>query len=291
MNQDQIKSLVGDVTEAQLTHIDSYVWEDFALFLPITGQCGYAIKENHTHPGYSFILCPNSITISGLEINKSSKNEILIAMSPDFPHHEDSTDNFVRYFAIFIDKDYFETIYRLYRKDIPIYKNSIFEVTTDLIPILKSFITEYRDKHPGYKRQLSILRERIVHLIIRNTLDVENSSESISRRFEVEAAIEFIHANYMNKITVDEVSNFVNYSSSCFSRMFSKEMGVTLSAYIVQIRLEKAKKLMEIGKRSLTEISYFCGFNSPSHFSASYKKVFGSRPSDYQSFVGRKAEF
>lgn len=289
MNLDRIKSLVGKVSEKELTHIDSYIGNNLALFLPVTGQCGYAVKTNHTHPAYSFILCPNSIRISGKEIKKISKNEMLVAMSPGFPHHEDSTDNFVRYFAIFIEKSCFESIYKLYNQNIPYYENSVFEVTTDLIPLLKSYITEYRDKFPGYKRQLSILEERIIHLVIRNILEFKSSVESVSRRFEVESAIEFIHGNYMNKITVDKVCNFVNYSSSCFSRIFRKEMGVTLSSYIVQIRLEKAKKLMEIGRRNLTEISYSCGFNSPSHFSASYKKLYGSKPSDYQNFVGKRA--
>lgn len=287
MNLKLIQRLVGDVKEEQLTHIDSYVADNFALFLPVTGQCGYAVKRNHTHPAYSFVLCPSSIKISGKLFEKKSGSEMLIAMSPGFPHHEDTTENFVRYFAIMVDKDYFESIYRMYSDQIPYYENAVFEVKTDLIPILKSYITEYRDRLPGFEKQLRNLEERIVHLIIRNTLNAKSSIDSVSRRFEVESTMEYIHANYMNRLTVDEISNHVNYSASNFTRIFKKEMGFNLSSYIVKVRLEKAKKLMEIGKRNLTEISYSCGFNSPSHFSAAYKKEYRTTPSAYQTAIGR----
>lgn len=290
MRLDLIQKLVGNVKEEHLTHIDCYTGENFALFLPVTGQCGYAVKKNHTHPGYSFILCPNSIKISGEIIKKKAGSEMLVAMSPGFPHHEDTTEDFVRYFAVLVEKEYFESIYKMYSDTVPYYENSVFEVKTDLIPILKSYITEYRDRLPGYEKQLRSLEERIIHLIIRNTLNAKSSIESLSRRFEVESAIEYIHANYMNKMTVDEISNHVNYSASNFTRMFKKEIGFNISAYIVKVRLEKAKKLMEIGKDNLTEISYSCGFNSPSHFSAAYKKEYRVSPSAYKVFVGRCAE-
>lgn len=287
----RIQKLVGNIKKEQLAHVDSVIGENMGLFLPITGQCGFAVKKNHSHPSYSFILCPNSIKISGIEIKKETGHDVLVGMSPGFEHHEDVVDDFVRYFAICIDSEYFESNFAYYETEIPYFSNTVFEVTTDLIPILKSYITEYRDKLPGYKRQMVILEERIVHLIIRNCLNVRSSMESTSHRFEVESAIEFIHANYMKKISVDNISNAVNYSTSSFSRIFKKEMGKTLSSYIIETRLEKSKKLMEVGKLNLTDVAYSCGFNSPSHFSSAFKKSYGASPSEYQSFVGRRAEF
>lgn len=291
MDIEKVRSLVGDVQEYQLEHVDQYIGNKLGVFLPVTGQCGYATTKEHSHPSYSFILCPNSISISGKEIPQSHGQDSLIAMSPGFKHHEDVRDRFVRYFAICIDSLFFEETLKLYQREPIYFANTVFPVTSDLMPIIKSYISEYRDRLPGYERQLGILEERITHLIIRNCLGTTSSIGSISHRFEVEAAIEFIHMNYMNKISVDDVCKSVNYSSSNFSRIFKKEMNRTLANYIIDIRLEKSKKLMEIGKDRLIDISYSCGFNSPAHFSSSFKKSFGTTPSNYQNMVGRKAVF
>lgn len=286
-----IKELVGNITKRDLLHIESFVIPGFGIFLPVTGRCGYSVKKNHTHPAYSFILSPNSIVLSGSEIAKSKEHDSLIAMSPDFKHHEDIIEDYTRYFAIFIKKDFFESVLKLYCSDIPFYENSVFKVTTDLVPILKSFIVEYRDKLPGYRDQLNILSQRIVHLIIRNCLNVESSAKNISQRFEIESAIEYIHSNFMNKISVEDISRSVNYSVSTFSRLFKSEVGTTLSSYIIKTRVSKAKKMLEQGRLSIIDIAYSCGFNSPSHLSSTFKKSLGSTPSEYQKLIGRKAEF
>ncbi|MBU0632544.1 hypothetical protein KKA17_07855 [bacterium] len=49
-----IKSLVGEsVTEENLAFVDCFVHEWFAMFLPVGGNCGYAITPQHSHPSSS----------------------------------------------------------------------------------------------------------------------------------------------------------------------------------------------------------------------------------------------
>ena len=53
---DLIRRLVGDITEDPFGFIDFAVTETVGLFVPLTGQCYYAVTPEHTHPSYSFVV-------------------------------------------------------------------------------------------------------------------------------------------------------------------------------------------------------------------------------------------
>ena len=56
-DMESIQSLVGqDITEDNLKYVDVYVSDKLGVFIPSIGFCEYAIKPNHTHPSYSFII-------------------------------------------------------------------------------------------------------------------------------------------------------------------------------------------------------------------------------------------
>lgn len=268
-----------------MIHIDSYVGESMAIFLPVTGYCGYAVTKNHTHPSYSFAITPTNLSVSGKVFSKDSKYNNIISMSPGFPHHEDVGDGFNRYFAICIDKDFFEDVYRIYGNDIPYFENTLFLEKISLLPTIKQYMSEVRDKLPGYKRQLELLEERITHLIIRNYLDLQTSVDDVEHRLEVDKVVEFIQGNYMRKLNNNDLASMVNSSPSNFARMFKKEMGSTITSYIIKVRLDNAKKMIEKGIDSMTDIAYNCGFSSPGHFTTLCKKELGYTPLEYKKYL------
>lgn len=81
---------------------------------------------------------------------------------------------------------------------------------------------------------------------------------------------------------VRELAKLANMSESNYIRLFKKEAGMAPMEYLINLRLDKAKKLLRTGSKSITEISLQCGFGSPSHFSNSFTKHLGLTPSDYQ---------
>ena len=56
--------------------------------------------------------------------------------------------------------------------------------------------------------------------------------------------------------------------------------GDSASAFIRNVRLDKAMYLLQEGKYSITEVLYSVGFNSPSYFSKKFRERFGVLPSD-----------
>jgi len=51
----KIHRMAGPVTEPQLRFIDSFIFEDLGLFLPVGGPCFYAQTPEHVHPAYMLI--------------------------------------------------------------------------------------------------------------------------------------------------------------------------------------------------------------------------------------------
>ncbi len=90
-----------------------------------------------------------------------------------------------------------------------------------------------------------------------------------------------MHTNLDTKITLKDVAKVAYMSPSHFSRIFKQETGKTPMDYLSLIRMERVKKLLLAGDKSITEIAVECGFGSSSYLSACFHKKFKISPSAY----------
>ena len=81
--------------------------------------------------------------------------------------------------------------------------------------------------------------------------------------------------------SLEEIGREVGCSPFHLSRIFSKEMGMTIPQYLRQLRLERAAELLRSGKCNVTEAAFEVGYNSLSHFSAAFHEMFGCCPGLY----------
>lgn len=89
-----------------------------------------------------------------------------------------------------------------------------------------------------------------------------------------------------------KLSNFLtknmSYDYSHLSRVFSNEEGHTIERYLIKLRIEKAKELLEDKRVNVSEVAYKLGYVSAAHFSRQFKRIVGVSPSDYREVpVGR----
>ncbi len=92
----------------------------------------------------------------------------------------------------------------------------------------------------------------------------------------------YIVARRHEKITMEDLSEELNYSVSTLSHLFIKSMGMTLPEYLNSTRLKEAKWYLENSDTSIAEISKFLGYSSCNYFSAVFKKSFGITPKKYR---------
>ncbi|MBR2477011.1 MAG: AraC family transcriptional regulator [Clostridia bacterium] len=97
----------------------------------------------------------------------------------------------------------------------------------------------------------------------------------------VERAVDIIHSEYMNEISVDDISNRIGLERSYFSVMFKKQMGISPKQYIVDYRMRLAASLMANHGQNVGNAAYSVGYTDVFTFSKMFKKRFGVSPSEY----------
>jgi len=100
-------------------------------------------------------------------------------------------------------------------------------------------------------------------------------------RHEIVKAIAYTKSHYMNAIRVKEVADMVHLSESYFSYVFTKETGKTFSQYLLDVRIEKAKQLLQADSLSWLEVGERTGFENPKYFTKVFKKHTGITPRQY----------
>jgi AraC-like DNA-binding protein len=280
----KIQELVGAISPGNLKYVECYVATGLGIFIPSVGFCEYAVTPRHIHPSYSFILysLPQQ-SLAPLEIDLPADHYLVSAISPDIPHEEKTGDSFIRYIAICIDKALYENIYAQYTNSVPkqyIWKQ--FSVDKNIMLYIKKFLAEYQDGLQGYQDILENLGTIITHHLIRGLLQINGNSSIIYEKFEIEKAVQYMQQNFGKKVTVRQLAAMVNMSESHFIRCFKKETELSPMEFLIKLRVEKAKKLLQANNLNITDISLQCGFSSASHFSASFAKHAGLTPSEFQ---------
>ena len=98
---------------------------------------------------------------------------------------------------------------------------------------------------------------------------------------------EFIRTNYKKKIKLIDISKAVSLSPYYLSHIFKKETESTLLEYLIKVRIEEAKRLLENTLWNTTQISFEVGYSDQSYFCKVFKKSEGISPSDYRKRMKR----
>ena len=279
-----IRKLVGRVTEEQLRYVDCFAGEHIGLFMPVGGACFYALTPEHSHPAYMFLLHfddRTSMKLGGKTI--TARHGKIFALPPGIAHQELPSDSPSRYIAILIEEVFFNKQLSLYPADpaIPI-GGEFYDAASDLLPLLNKFMIEADNEMPGSEEVLHALAVEIAHVLIRGMAGCTPAHDRMSARVEIGRAVEYMHTNIGRKIVIDELAKAACMSPSHFSRVFKTETGKSPLDYLNGVRMERAKKLLKAGDKSITEIALECGFGSPAYLSASFRKEFKITPSGFR---------
>lgn len=285
-----IQNLVGNITENDLSCVDVYIHNKLGIFIPSIGFCKYAIKQNHTHPSYSFIipLCEDDFFIK-CNINIPENYYFCCAMSPHIPHEETISENFHRYIAIFIDEKFFKhqiSFYTEYTDEK--YFWTQFSVNKNIISYIKNFMTEYEECYNNKNAIMDSLSILITNEIIRNLITPKYNRNIQTNNNEILKAVHYINNHFNDKITVKTLCSLTSMSESNFNKLFKKETEMSPIKYLINVRIQKAKKYLRDTNLSITEVSLKCGFYSISHFSSCFMNIVSLSPTEYQNIFNNK---
>ncbi len=99
---------------------------------------------------------------------------------------------------------------------------------------------------------------------------------------QIHSACDYISLHIREKLSMEALAKEAGYTEYYFSHKFKQEMGLSVSDYIRQEKVRRAKLLLSGTKMSIQEISGELNFGSRSYFSSTFQKETGVSPSEYR---------
>ncbi|HWT27502.1 MAG TPA: AraC family transcriptional regulator, partial [Mobilitalea sp.] len=193
---------------------------------------------------------------------KQEANQFFDWMIEHYPDCEMDIKLKVLEFILFAEQKAFMsggmTYYFRYRKD---YLNTV--ISTDNYEQLRKW---FNDKVMDACRNITTRKEVLANGVIAN-------------------AKAFIEENYQKDISLDDASRSVDISPYYFSKLFKEETGENFIEYLTNIRIEKAKKLLQNRDLSIKNICVETGYSDPNYFSRIFKKQVGVTPTEYRERI------
>lgn len=208
-----------------------------------------------------------------------------VALIPPGAVHTARTDNEpVFYHVVIFDVNTFLTDVRGNRRLIQpiisgkaIFPNVIHE--PQAVHAIRSLVDMYR----AGENYSSLFLTSYIYLffgLLYQNLAPETAAPPVSDNNFLEV-LNYIDAHFTEPLSVAEISERFGYAESHFCRRFKATLGLTPTHYIRTLRMEEAKRLLEEGKRSISEVAAACGFPDSGYFTRCFKKVYGYAPSRY----------
>ena len=149
----------------------------------------------------------------------------------------------------------------------------------EYIKILDGMIEELQLKRPNFKELVTLRFFELLALISRQT--VRQNETQLSP--EIEGAIRMFHNCFAQNISLSDYARQCNMSLCWFTRQFRRQTGKSPQAYLMEIRINRAKGLLDSMTGSISQIADILGYQSPLYFSRVFKKHTGLSPTEYRA--------
>lgn len=98
----------------------------------------------------------------------------------------------------------------------------------------------------------------------------------------IRSARRYLHAHMDENISTEDLSRALGMNRTYLCKRFLEETGQTLGHYMTAMKMEEAKRLLAVTKKSAAEIALYLGYSSQGYFGKVFKKQFGITPGEYR---------
>ena len=93
----------------------------------------------------------------------------------------------------------------------------------------------------------------------------------------------YVLSHLSNAIKIDDICKELYVSKSVLFDKIKKETNMTVSNYILNIKINESKSLLKYTDKPISAISLYLGFSSQSHFNHAFKKITNKTPIEYRN--------
>ena len=169
----------------------------------------------------------------------------------------------------------------------------------ELLPVLKTYdsqieqlskllFQETQNNSFGGKLYLESLSQVLVIHLLRNYSVFEPVFREYNgglSPYKLRKTIDYIHADLDRDLSLEVMAKQIGMSRSYFADRFKQAMGVAPHQYVIQQRIERAKRLLKERSLTISEIALECGFASQSHLNKVFRKYVGTTPRNYREHL------
>lgn len=132
--------------------------------------------------------------------------------------------------------------------------------------------------------ELALANERMAGDFTTRVAALKSQQQNYTRAVLI--CIDYIYAHRRERIRLSDLAALTNLSERYISHLFAKECGITISQYILNIKLEVATHLLKFSTYPCSEISEYLSFSSQSYFTSSFRKAYNMTPLAYREKFG-----
>lgn len=160
---------------------------------------------------------------------------------------------------------------------------SILSRNPAFIPVISTEkFTDYDIfEHIAVDESLSALQKStyfsINHMIESILLSTKDKDDYV-----IQKAKEYIHNNFADNISLNDVAAHVFLNGNYFSTLFKQKTGTTFRDYLRNYRIERAKDLLRSTHLKIYEVGLQTGYNEQPHFVRAFKSVTGLTPGEFR---------
>lgn len=175
------------------------------------------------------------------------------------------------------------------------YEDMLLAITQLIINSKKLLKTLYNADSPNVNMDIGYFRKNLekfesleeVRLwlldLFSNAIQQRDEKRLNRKEDLVKRVIGYIQYNYTDpSLSPELIADYVNISPNYLRSIFKEVAGGSISAFINEYRLEKARKLLETTAMSISEISDSIGFSNDTYFYTAYKKFYGITPNQHR---------
>ncbi|AFC33285.1 AraC family transcriptional regulator [Paenibacillus mucilaginosus 3016] len=105
----------------------------------------------------------------------------------------------------------------------------------------------------------------------------------------IEVALQYIKTHYQDDLSLEKVASVVFLNPVYFSQLFKQKTGQGFKEYVIHLRLEQAKQLLQNPTLKLADIAERIGYQDMRHFTQVFRKRFGVTPTEYRQGGGAES--
>ena len=139
-----------------------------------------------------------------------------------------------------------------------------------------------KKKPDFYELDISIRMQLLWRLLVEHLPHQPVSTTSDFTEYErIRRILSYIEQNYMNQITLDDISEHIHLCESECTRLFKRHMNTTLFSFLQEYRIERSLEYLNT-KESISSIAEKTGFSDSNYYSKVFSKIKGCSPREYR---------